>query len=1652
MADQDNSTVEDEQQTPVPETAETPADKSFAERMQRSIGPRPVSPVDYFYTKDPEIAPFESAAPPAKDVPFYGEPSEKAITAGPITFYDPQKGAPAIFGEPTEAYEPFSMFGLPSFGIEIKTEQTFDKLRDIDYSKMSSIASVGEVYNLSNPEEVERINRQTGIVTRDGNKIPFPPDSDINRRIKLSDQFGAVAYFRRKEGADDVVTKIPWEAAITNLIQAPEDFAERQLRIPMKIPGTDLALPPTQHQRLMGFDKLMLTVPNYAEPDLRMTEALKAMSVALIEQSENHPELKDARTRFQILEYARATDFANGMSIIPEYGRTAARFAFEFGGWAIGESVQALSQVPAFISDGNIPAIPNVGIFDSQARQEAITTILPRHADELQRRMLNNGIDISYGAAEYLSRYSMGLPPRLVGNAVEIIMPTALASKAKAALSTADYAAFKLYRENAIKAGRADTDSFNFLQEFINENKASFVSRQIYSVMSSKSVNKVLAGRPAKWARVGIVDRLNAGKNIDEITNLPLERRTEYNNILNIRNNSIKTRDDINARIANENRAPTPGELLRIEKAEARIKEANIDLLAETAAQNVPQFMRTVAEQNKYFVIGASVGGQFTQAIGGDPALGEGIGMISGLVVMGGTRVNKALKWVKSTMPGAEQKKIDLAEFAAQGINTFDPEYSEAILTRVGFLRELRDEMIAEGVTPENAQMSIGQLTGLAVLQSLDATTRQNISAKQLKKMGPEVQELIDIHSVEKRLVEELRLVYSNMRELDYPEGTAANRMQKLLAEAIDWADADITQREADFNDLISATSAKVTAMIGDSMGKSLYLTDLQRTEIEQFDTMLSRLVDIGVELGQNTIDEIEKIAEVRTSAAFNIAEAKANEAIGILSDVSSGQRQLSEVVPEDGFKTFGRNVVTKQEDIPRFGTGYHIQSAVYEIKHVRDREQAAAGFRVLDRKQFLDGNGNVIGSEPYVDGGQILDSLVQALEIDSGVQLLDFVTGKTVSPSAVNASVATLDNKAREFFELMADEGEDVGQTIKNAVELAADDPGFSAQYKNLSSLKGNKDALIAAVYQRHIAAQQDTAIDTLKISFTALRRFDSMFKELGYRATSRGNAEAAKKYEDVGTSISALFNDFVVDDAAGNSVPVGQLSVQLEEGADPVLVMDALRTFNQQWTDYKATWFDNAEISRQMAWGDRNALTPTPDNPLGFRPKNKTSDPRTWFNFNSMSADNIGATFESYRNAIGTPMEIKGGARHIDPDSDVGRASVAALKVQVGEWIRATTQKSDFDLTSMDETLKLIETTFVGVNSKGETVPLMPEIGRIIDDTMGIDSGAVNAQVLAEARKAEDAAVKAQTSVWNRQKDAYTKDMNSVIGTLRNFLPGKTSPAQLIFALSEGGPQLVGDFRSAMKRTKKADGSAFTDEDIDVIMGDMAVEAIETSVFPSTGRYDADPRNPDRLIPQYAFNADALADFIGYNDPSKARVIESAMGTRRYKVATRMLEFIRNKENTSLGGLSVSGIPRSFSVESYISRFYAINRDVIGPQYVATESILQRMRQRNFSIVQAALTDPKVGELFLEMLESGKPLPPAKEKELQGLLVAASVKLNSTLSREQSVGREDIFGMPGWKVRQLTEEPYGDSMFPYHPEYNMEFIKRIPLGRPLP
>ena len=78
---------------------------------------------------------------------------------------------------------------------------------------------------------------------------------------------------------------------------------------------------------------------------------------------------------------------------------------------------------------------------------------------------------------------------------------------------------------------------------------------------------------------------------------------------------------------------------------------------------------------------------------------------------------------------------------------------------------------------------------------------------------------------------------------------------------------------------------------------------------------------------------------------------------------------------------------------------------------------------------------------------------------------------------------------------------------------------------------------------------------------------------------------------------------------------------------------------------------------------------------------------------------------------------------------------------------------------------------------------------------------------------------------------------------------------------------------------------------------------------------------------------------------------------------------------EQISKFPISIRGVPRALSVESWISRIYAINRNVVSPKYVATEAILQSFRTKQHNTFKEMLENPDIGDLVLKMLETGKP-----------------------------------------------------------------------------
>jgi hypothetical protein len=205
----------------------------------------------------------------------------------------------------------------------------------------------------------------------------------------------------------------------------------------------------------------------------------------------------------------------------------------------------------------------------------------------------------------------------------------------------------------------------------------------------------------------------------------------------------------------------------------------------------------------------------------------------------------------------------------------------------------------------------------------------------------------------------------------------------------------------------------------------------------------------------------------------------------------------------------------------------------------------------------------------------------------------------------------------------------------------------------------------------------------------------------------------------------------------------------------------------------------------------------------------------------------------------------------------------------------------------------------------------------------------------------------------------------------------------------------------------------------------------SVQNKVFNPTGRktFEKGAGDSGFQTTELEFNSKALKEGLGDTDSQKAAVRE-LIGDERYETWSAILEFSVELEANPLSRLpsmGLKGAPRALSVESYISRLYAINRGVVRPQYVGTEALLQTVRFRNYNFVADALTNPEMGKLVLEMIRTGEPLVGRKNIQfqqllLQGLTQSAQVDPDQFKKRNvvDPAGREfTVYATPSQKQR---------------------------------
>lgn len=1679
----------------VPQETES---KTYLDKMQSQIQKTPglgtASPLfSAFYAPDPSgPATIRQRAPGtvAGDTEFkpkttFGDEyfSTKGFTAAPES----------IKGEVGVEYDEFGLPFLPesfTFGIETKTavtgpvsgEPILRPHMDIDTLKMSKFTDIEEVYDFSNPAVAGMLNNFNGIVRSDGTKVPWRSDN-IQDRIKQMNTEGADALFRTQEGAEDSVRRIPWKKALASRLEMPDDFAERRLRLQ---PFAGL-IPPTTAQRLNGFNSFTVSLANYAEMDQMKIEAVRRLNVAMIEMSETYPEFKSDRVRLGVIDYTLSTDPFGYGKILPEYGRSAAKYTLLAPwGYMFGEGVQSIANTVNVIANsalyglgiayaagktgpfGGDPVIPYVtdetlpSVFSSARRNEIYDAIVPDYAENYMLRLANGGVGISYPAAQYLARYQMGLLPNVLSQTTEIIMPGGFARKAKSTLSAADFNAFKLYYESEKKKGRTDVDSAEFLEEFINENKASLVSRGMLAFSQNKIVNGFLFNKPYGWGRVGLVNRINAGRTMDEIATKSPEFRTPY---LEVQARKTKTQsqiDALNAAIeASENGVPTTSQATRLKKLEDRIEMENNEALAILAKGDVDPLYHEMIGTENYMVLAAAAGNGFAEAIGGDPALGEGIGALASVGLRGARNIPTAIQWVRKLNKDVESKKIDQIEEFAMALNTADPVQAEALITKARYIIDLQNSAIDEGgVDPSLVKTSVAMLIGVAGIHGLEPSIRQ-VKPGDLRRMSPKVFELIDLHKEESLLLTQMRGAFSQLSQGDYPAGSAAAELQEHLQESIKFLEASLEQRSLDFEKIMTNAGAKFNEMIMDGTEKAFTMTDLQRGELSTFEEAYNALLELNIGLADLRIEGpygassplstvVEVISEIRDGAMTRV-HSRTNQALSDIANPGSDGSTIddalaatgegvAEILPESGAKVKGRNVKVEPADVVRFDSGDKLHQLTAEVKRGADEELAAAPFRILDRKQYFYENGTPVGTEPYVNGALILDDMIGAISIETGVPLSDMASGNSLSRSLSSNVMRDLNYTSRTWFATMLEEGMDLDEVIADTVQNAKNDPSFSAQFESLKMFSGQADAVIAAMYQRHVGLAEGVDIPTIKLSYSQLRRVDSLITEMQQRASRLGRDKAASEYSSINKRINgdelartpSMYDMFVIDDADELPVPVNTLYVYNENG-DLMSIADTVTSAKRGWMDHKAIWYDDSNMKNWMGWGKRDAAIEDPDYPLGIQVDAK------WFDWNKVGTEgyDIAGKFKSWRRAMGDRHSGPNSPKEVMVGTPAGDQAVSSLRLSIAEWLLESAEEGVLSFAEQDEVLLKIQKTFVGIDSNGNKVPLFPDIGSIVDDVREYGTETVPIKIRQEAEKAVANALSRQRTEWKSIQSSYEKDMNAVISALQSYTGRSVPPGSLFAEVTKGGAQSVEEFRRILRETPGKDGRRFTDDELDVIMADLAIQAIEDSVFSPTGIMQVNPRDPTTMIPTYDMNMNVMSEILGLsgdNQRAVAAAVEKSLGSARYKTAVRMFNFMSERTNSPLGGAALSGVPRSFSIESYISRFYAINRDVIGPQYVGTESLIQRFRIRGFSLMQAALTDPEIGELFIDMLESGKPLPPDREKILFEKLALVYVKFTDTLTREDPLTQEMLRGQQG--ITMLENFPSVDDprMFPHY------------------
>jgi len=1243
--------------------------------------------------------------------------------------------------------------------------------------------------------------------------------------------------------------------------------------------------------------------------------------------------------------------------------------------------------MPKYDQGGNLVSrglFQDLLLMNEDARDKFRQAIGPDAVENYQRLLAQDGIVLTKGQARDIMNFNFTATGRFFEHAPTLLaeVVSLLALEKKAVNKT-----FKeLKKYEALNPNKTKPEILN-----------GFVAEKMTSVNFLKKTREKM-----------LSSRIKKGMDIEEFRK-PIEERVIYQEAKKAVEVAEKDYlDTVSKNLPKNQTILDEGDfstILEVKKKRAILEQKKIELFHAQNQGNTPQWIKETYRDTGVFAGMVALSGQYMQNLGVDQDfsyLAGGVGTIAfGLgstLFTGGRIVDGYLNLVNPDTSKFLYKYLDevegmgfenkeevmaflrnpaldnlsgktrkLATKLAKTINTVSEEFRPQLIANIEYYFDLKKRLTDKGIDPSNITEGLGGITGVAYFTAIEDSFISSIDYTSLLDKNT-MKTFLKIQDKRQQLHADLQNVYEQIFKVG----------------KYDPNDPDLAK-----------LNQAVTGALSDLKDRHYQNSTLMESFLQHKMSVIKSVLD-----GNATVDVLKLVGtpakldkaykELLDDAELMLADKLKEQNLGRLNikdDVQSAENLVNNIkaMQKSMSKRLGENLSVYDDQI---------RDDLFNIQDMKEVTLTGAKTTETNVK-------NVVLKE-YIDENATLARMALLAKTNRGTEaripLIEF-----------DAKYKNLRTDATDFVFGFLNEASNIPRGTKQLVGMDLPrivgsklDRIFNIRAREVIE-RNNIDVqdLLEAMRAKGYDTSNVRHIDMIKY----LREEDGL--DIGIGLTMEDTSDLydffalkAAKAPAKGKIPFATYRDRVEKELFENIINVD--GTKLDEGSE---IFKELKTLKDLYYAKKISVFDKSEKTSYM-WANPSRVGGGADNatnPGGMQWK-VGNTPDTWLTsddlINGNKIDDFNTTIvEMFGDVV---PSTNGTYNYIINKSNPNYKNLQLIaKVKYAKGIKELQARNLGELEMKEATEKLainIENAFrIQKRQQGELAEQITEsifdAKEAQEDMFQVSARAkhnkeikkVHFKTLDEIEanaKSQEQVIKGQIRLQRERMDTLLREKN--FATNKQFV-------DRYFRTSDG-PTLLEEYRDEVVKSGK-----MTAEQFNLAAKDIYSRHVRSMFSKKTGRkrpiIDKDGKS-FQVMDEVDTDFDELNKFL--NDAElQSGMIRSGFFTKEHiknlKLVNEVLARQRKRDITSA---KFTGQPTGLSIESYISRFYAINRNVVSARYVGTESIIQALRMNNHRLLEEMFLNKDVAEAMADIIVKNQKLPEARAVQINNILKAIAIK----------------------------------------------------------